>query len=168
MSRGSNVGRTVFGVAAAAGVAGLLNYTPPPTELRAAAPARTRPVVAGPFTATPASVPLPVEVAAPTTATLPSPATTLAPPVTQAPPPAPPPPPPEAEPVPAEAPVAWYPPAPVYYPPVYYPPVYYPSEPEPEAAPADDSGDKCTHFDNLLAVLDDSELRAAVATVGCG
>ena len=164
MSRGSNVGRTVFGVAAAAGVAGLLNYTPPPTELRAAAtaPEQSLPVVAGPFTATPASVPLPVQVTAPTTTTTlppPAPTTTVAPPVTEAPPAAPAPA-PEAEWTPAPAPVAWYPPARVYYPP----------EPEPveeEAAPADDSGDKCDHFDDLLSVLDDSELRAAVATVGC-
>jgi len=164
MSRGSNVGRTVFGVAAAAGMAGLLNYTPPPTEVRAAAPARPRPVVAGPFTATPASVPLPVEVAAPTTTTAPAttspPTTTAAPPVTQ---PSPPPPAPEPAPEPeavwgpAPAPVARYAPAPVYYPP----------EPEPEASPADDSDDKCAHFDELLSALDDSDLRAAVADVGC-
>ncbi|MEA2972413.1 MAG: hypothetical protein QOG82_871 [Actinomycetota bacterium] len=163
MSRGSNVGRTVFGVAAAAGVAGLLNYTPPPTEVRAAAPVPSLPVVAGPFTATPASIPLPVEVTTPTT-TLPPPAptTTAAPSVTQAPPPpVPEPAPPEPPEVvwgPAPAPVARYAPAPVYYPP----------EPEPEAAPADDSDDKCAHFDELLSALNDSDLRAAVATVGCG
>ena len=155
MTRGTNVGRTVFGIAAAAGVAGLLNYPPPPTELRAAAAERSLPVVAGPFTATPASVPLPAEVPAPTTTTLPPPATTVAPPVTEPPPPE-----PTPESAPAEAPVAWYPPAPVYYPPE-------PEWVEPEADPVDDSDDKCTHFDNLLSALDDSELRAAVATVGC-
>ena len=132
-------------------MAGLLTYTPPPTELQASsAPAQGRdPAVAGPFTATPASVPMPAAQAAVTTTTVPvTVPTTSAPPVTD-------PPPPRRARTGREAPGAGYTPAPVYYPPPSRSP-----RPNPTT-----SGDTCAHFDNLLTLLDDGELRAAMATV---
>ncbi len=164
MSRGSNLGRTALAVAAAAGVAGLLTYTPPQTELQTASPTpdRARPIVSGPFTATPASVPFPVDAAPVTTATTAAPAIVppAVPPVTEPPPP----PPTEVAPEPAPPPDV-PPPAPrATYAPTY---TYTEPEPEPEAAPPDDSGDNCANFGDLLTLLDDPELRTAVSTVGC-
>ncbi len=168
MSHGSKVGRSVFVLAAATGVAGLLTYTPPPTDVQAAgspdSPAQeSRPAVTGPFTATPSSVP-PIPVA--TTSTTPAPVVSTpvtaaaAPPVTEPAPP--PPPPPEAE---APAATAYAPSA--YVPPPRYTDPYPEPEPDPEFDPPDESDGPCAGYDDLLRVLDDKELRAAISTVGC-
>ena len=176
MSHGSNLGRSVFVAAAAAGVAGLLTYTPPSTDLKATGrPApRSRPIVTGPFTATPSSVP-PIPVVTPSTTPAPVVSTPVrvatVPPVTPPSPPPPPPPPPAPEAPPA---VPYVPPA--YVPPAYVPPAYVPAprstapapEPEPDSEPEPEPDGPCAGYDELLTVLDDNELRAAISTVGCG
>jgi hypothetical protein len=61
----------------------------------------------------------------------------------------------------SEAPAA----APYVPAPRYTAPAPEPEPAEPDVAPPDDSGGPCALYDNLLTVLDDRELRAAVSTV---
>jgi hypothetical protein len=59
-------------------------------------------------------------------------------------------------------------------PPAYVPPSYVPSPrstapaPEPAPEPEPEPDGPCAGYDELLTVLDDNELRAAISTVGCG
>lgn len=152
----------MFVVASAAGVAGLLGYTPPRTELRMAGltPVRSRPVVAEAFTATPASVPgWPAPPAAASTSTTTPPAPAPAPePVASSPAPE-----PDSESE-SEAEAA---PAPV----VRSTPTPAPADVavgQPEAdGEADGPVVNCAGLERLLTALDDQELRTAIATVGC-
>ncbi len=161
MNRRSNVGRGAFAVAAAAGLFGLLSYSPPQTDLRAGegiAPAAARPPVAGPFTATPASVPgwpaPPTTSAASTTSpTSTSTSTTVASTTTVA-TAAPPLPPADETHLPADKVTPR--PAPEPDP-----------EPEPQGRTRADAGDACDLYQGLLAALDDPELRTAVSSIGC-